>query len=404
MLLLHLAALFLASAAPSPPPTLAITFQREDVATSDTVAGEVWIQNASAAPLDSLRLHLSGPAFISLARKTGGRCGLHSTVVDLPALPAGTLRHEALCLITGRELVEGDHTVTFSLTYRSRDSTGAYARAFVQATRTVKAGVFGNETIAGVSLRLASFLIPGLVFFILLRWMGTSTSNALQGTEVVTAAVVLSVLLIWLTGELVPVQNRRGMSIERFWGLCLAASALAAAAAALAAGVRGYRRRHLIWATDSDIRRFLRLLRALSARDATMRHWLGAPGQVVGTPVTVRGPDGQVLYGTVAEERASGEVRVLGWLRIGPVGDAALQKQLESLVQRKKWSRVASLVKEHRLNTTVQSAVHVLVNGVGNDTGGSLEVLVKSAQSVREGIHEGTLPANVQNQPVITVV
>jgi hypothetical protein len=63
---------------------------------------------------------------------------------------------------------ERDISLGFSITYTLAKDGQSISRYLV-AEKKVKVGLFGTETVGGVSLRLAAYVVPGLLFLMILR-------------------------------------------------------------------------------------------------------------------------------------------------------------------------------------------------------------------------------------------
>jgi hypothetical protein len=73
---------------------------------------------------------------------------------------------------------------------------GEAKQAFVSTEKTIKVNLFGSESVAGVPLALAGFLVPGLFFWIFLRvWKVPWNQDA---TKELIYSVLISVVVIGL--------------------------------------------------------------------------------------------------------------------------------------------------------------------------------------------------------------
>ena len=77
------------------------------------------------------------------------------------------------CIRSGKSIDENDLKVRVLINYKWADSGSVpgivSGESVVTAERTLKLGLLGNETVAGVSLRLVALVLPGLLFLMVLR-------------------------------------------------------------------------------------------------------------------------------------------------------------------------------------------------------------------------------------------
>ncbi len=321
---------------------MTVTLERESLVAGDSVPVDLWVRGPAAAPLRDVRLHVAAPGFVEVGVAQGGSCAFARGVVPLGDVPPGGIARRALCLRTGREVVEGDYNLVFTLTYRRSADGGPERAGFVQAVQGVEVGVLGTESVAGVSLRLLALLLPGILFFVGVRRMGAAPGASLDKAEVAALGVVLSLLLVSGLDAVSPAGFRRGMSVERLLLLCAAALLLAGLVSAGAALLRRRRRRDRVAPDDSPGAVLEKLLRRQEPRHR-LRVLLKReePGGYAPVEVTLA-EGGEKLYGSLVGDTTDGGRVLAGWFEVGPLEDPKRQGELERLYAGGRISRLAS--------------------------------------------------------------
>jgi hypothetical protein len=91
----------------------------------------------------------------------------------------------------------GDFNVSFTCEYAWPAAAGN-GRSFVSTEKTLKSNLLGSDTVAGVPIALASFIVPGLVFWLVLGWMKVPWSVGPALGDKLIYSVIVSVALLWL--------------------------------------------------------------------------------------------------------------------------------------------------------------------------------------------------------------
>ncbi len=377
-------------------PKLEIALHANSIVANGSIPGKLWLANSSAQPLAGATLHFDGPTPLQLTAvvctessgaeppfdesspdngpKTGPGQRLRPTAAsekprEIPAT-AGRFALGAVgptaalsCDFSVRadsEVQEGDFRALFTVVYEWETPDGARATSFVLAKERITVGVFGTDSIGGVSLRLAAYVIPGLLFLMVLRlgWARLSYTDpiasktkghgaqersrealALTAPEAATLSVVGSVLLTTAASWCVPTTLERGMSPQRFLTLCLIAVAIALA---IPVGNRAYRwwraSRSLITTEEFDHQRYPAILYKALASGL----WSAAE------PVAVELVSGKELVGSTIG-RMTGRLVLIGWFRLVPKDRG---EELEALEARGKLARLAKIAEKQGLTVT----------------------------------------------------
>jgi hypothetical protein len=187
-----------AAATPSviPAATISIYFGRQSLRENDWVPVEVWISNNSDVPLQNISLEISAPPFMHwYDQNSCGPAELPKNTLTDAQIPAHKTVPHKLCLHTDNEIEVGDFNIPFSMTYEWNDNSQV-KQAFVTTEKTIKVNLFGSESVAGVPLALAGFLVPGLFFWIFLRIWKVPWNQ--EATKELIYSVLISVVVIGL--------------------------------------------------------------------------------------------------------------------------------------------------------------------------------------------------------------
>jgi hypothetical protein len=342
-------ALALGAQAPAAPkPELTVALERSALRAGDSVPLEVWLANPSEAPLTGLRLDLRGPDFIRLAERPAAGC--RSTARGAATLPLGDLgprqlASRRLCLQIGdRGVREDDFDLLFVVPYHWQAAGAAY----VAAVKPVKVGLLGTETIAGFSLRLVIFLLPGALLLMPLRITGFPGIASLSALEYTLASLGLSAALGRLVAWLDPKDFGSGVSFDQLVSL----SAIGFGCGLLAG---------LVWLGARRLRALEQqgsVVQVADGADEVIRKLLRAAPRPPGRVLAEQG--GQRYVGSCWVKATDGIV-LGGWFEI--VGaDAEARRQLEELARQGRWGAMHDLARRRGLTIGRRDAVQRLVD------------------------------------------
>lgn len=324
--IIGLSALFPLSAATQPVATvkadseqqrifLSVSFARQTVREGDAVDVELWLLNERAEPLTESRLHVSAPDFVSW--HTGGCAASRGAPMirpplDLGDVPAFAFLTRTLCARTKAEIKSGDFNVLFTLEYEWK-SAGKRHRAFVAAEKPVKAVLFGTESVAGIPVAIAGFVVPGLFFWLVMDLFAVPWVAGRAMTDKVLYSFVASVVFLIAGNWLGLVDTESAIGIATLARLAAAGAALGLLAGATyrlsVLGLRwavGKRRAARIIAPGDDV--YTKLHKLVVAN----------PGRRY-PKTTVRVGDGREFVGALGAEM-SGTVWLAGWYRLHLAG------------------------------------------------------------------------------------
>jgi hypothetical protein len=247
--------------------SVALSLPSKSLKAGERVTIPVWLANPSPGPL-GVEVELAGPGAAHLltrnacADPTAGASGWWSwrepesckegpNVRWGPIAPGNALR-AGLCLCLTHEVQEGDSKLLF--VFRSFKPTGAVAVTTVE--KEVELGLFGPQSVGGVSLRLMSLFVPGYVFLWLfpLFWGGAVATGIERGV----GAVLISAVLLASSYEISPPGMPGAISIAR---LALLLGVAAGLAILGGIGLRWLGWWLLVQPADSNVKVMKKLLR-----------------------------------------------------------------------------------------------------------------------------------------------
>jgi hypothetical protein len=191
------------SPAPTPPkPGLAVVLERQVVRENDELQAQIWISNEWDKPISDVVLQVNVPAFLSLAAgscsdsKNGSQTNPQG-VASIGTIAPNDVKAVNVCLRTGPDIMVGDFNVSFTCEYAWPLANGK-GRSFVTTEKTLKSNLLGSDTVAGVPIALAAFIVPGLFFWLVIGWLKVPWDIGSALGDKLVYSVIVSVLLLWL--------------------------------------------------------------------------------------------------------------------------------------------------------------------------------------------------------------
>jgi len=203
------------AAAEDTKPALTVWMERGDLLAGQTMKVRVWVQNPTDATMTGpdgkeLVLHFDASEYLKLGQVDGnGGCvsaaeGLLDVTAKLDP-HSGTLVPLELCLRANSSIHEEDVNLAFSLPYvlearPDAENPQGMKRADVAVVEEkVSVSLLGSDAVGGLSLKLLTFCLPGMLFFFLLKLVKHPWAEQVSGaTEYSLATVGLS-MAIWLS-------------------------------------------------------------------------------------------------------------------------------------------------------------------------------------------------------------
>lgn len=157
------------AASPPTPPTVTVSLERSVIREEDNVPVNIWLTNPGSQALNEVQVSITSPGFLTLSTSQCAGTLVKSTV-KFGSVPANSSTSCTLNLVTtkDKEIVVGDYNLLFTFQYQWQDNNGVHG-SVVTAEKPVKVNLLGTDSVAGIPLALAGFIIPGLFFWIAIR-------------------------------------------------------------------------------------------------------------------------------------------------------------------------------------------------------------------------------------------
>lgn len=157
------------AASPPTPPIVTVSLERSVIREEDNVPVNIWLTNPGSQALNEVQVSITSPGFLTLSTSQCAGTLVKSTV-KFGSVPANSSTSCTLNLVTtkDKEIVVGDYNLLFTFQYQWQDNNGVHG-SVVTTEKPVKVNLLGTDSIAGIPLALAGFIIPGLFFWIAIR-------------------------------------------------------------------------------------------------------------------------------------------------------------------------------------------------------------------------------------------
>ncbi len=367
-------------------PRMSVLLETDALAANDMLRGRLWLENPDTLSLSTATVQWAGPSFLEIGKPNGTRCDVVGSQISLAPVPAKSVTSLDLCVKSARVVVEGTFTVGFNLVYGKRDSVPT---SYVLVEKPLRIGLFGSDTVAGVSLRLASFVVPGLLFFFVLQLGNVTRVATLDSLKLSTFSVVFSLLLTGIAAAALPPTQARGISILRFAGLC----AVAVVIAAFVLGVIRWRQntasRRKVGGSDDEI---VALTKALSVKGPLR------------SPVTLTLADGQEFIGSASAGRPEGGTALLGWFEVSLPAtlSTADRDDLKAMARNRDYAPLLRRLKELKVEPTLLNGIRERKAGVISDVDGAPSIRRYAAADVQATV-AGAVVGVSENEPIKVV-
>jgi len=176
-------------------PDLLVHFDRQTIREDDSLLIEVLLSNSGDVDLTGTVLQINSPEFLLLHEVKSGN------VENLPLpdnrLTIGTVTSHSLIRkiiqIKSPSVIQvGSFSLLFTVEF-----TNGNAHGVVSVEKSLQASLFGSDTIAGVPIALAGFIVPGLFFWVIISWFRVRWSvDVALGDKMIYSVLVSVILLI----------------------------------------------------------------------------------------------------------------------------------------------------------------------------------------------------------------
>lgn len=372
-----------AAAANEQPPVQAqmvVSFERPTIRENDKVPVHVVISNPSGKLLSNVILTWSIPSgVLSLAPDS---CDQVSTPPPAPAATAfhwadiasnsqpGSVQTHDFCLVS-TTAVEDTLNLLFTLQYAWPEK-GGLRHSAVTVEKPIKSAFLGSDTLAGIPLGLASFIVPGLLFWMLLDWWQTPwrVQGNVLGDKMIYSVLVSGALigLLDLIPPLKPYVNvTSGLSMRKV----LLLAAIGAAAGFVVGGLdhawASYKARRALDANDNELVLFAKLLRVNKGKRK--------PTTLVQTTAGTR------YRGSVGARTAAGTF-LMGWYRIQGAPEQA-KKKIQRFIQSADYTAALKTALKNHLTVTGRDFIYERPQGGEENQAAQQMRLIKTPDDVK---------------------
>jgi hypothetical protein len=165
---------------------------------NDQLQAKILISNEWDKPLADVVLRVTAPTFLSWSDTSCAEWkGATQGAANIGTVGANDFREVTVCLKSGSDVLVGDFNVSFTCEY-SWPIGQARGRSFVTADKTVKSSLLGSDTVAGVPIALAAFIVPGLFFWLVLERFKVPWNVGSALGDKLVYSVVVSIILVWI--------------------------------------------------------------------------------------------------------------------------------------------------------------------------------------------------------------
>ena len=352
---------------------MTIMLERGEILAGQTIGMHVWIENPTDSDAAEIRFRYTGPSFLHLGIfDPGKKCHTDPNwppsqgaeprdaiesdgAIYLGFIPSRAMLEPPshLCLRADSNVEEQDVSLGLSLTYMLTKS-GQRTPGFLLAEKKLSVGLFGTGSVGGVSLRLAAYVVPGLLLMMILRLGGIAWVKELAATEVATLSVIASVALFLLASQL----SRFDTTFAGIGSAVSAALFLVMCAAAV--GFSGLTVLVLRWIKSCQANKAKALLiettdnaptvfaKALRGSDADFR------------PVTVITRNQERWVGSLMAPTSKGGIALVGWFQLKPKAGDPTRADLDRMVDEGRFLEALERARQLGLKPEMQNPVRKL--------------------------------------------
>lgn len=346
----------------APSPQLVISFERGTLREDDQLPIRVFLSNPSDKDLNNVTLAWSGlPGTLTLYAETCDQLAADVKKVpkeDHPAaniavgkLPAQqdsqSIRSLDLCL-TSSTVTNGDYNLLFNLRFDWAAKEGT-RHSVLTVEKPIKSAFLGTDSLAGVPLALAGFIVPGLLFWLALD--AFKTPWRIQGPTLgdkTVYSVLVSLLLVALVSVFPALKEAfditKGLSLRKLEYLALLGGVTGIAVGWVDRKIRSIRTRNGLQTSDDDTTLLLKLLKLNIGRSKPK--------------TTVNLKSGESFEGSVGGQSAT-DTFLVGWYQILPNPKRPDEtKEIRSAIHRGDMVHAAELAQKYKFEFETQDFLY----------------------------------------------
>ncbi|HKY44804.1 MAG TPA: hypothetical protein VJM50_17060 [Pyrinomonadaceae bacterium] len=238
------------SAIVAPKPSVTISFERLNIREDDTIKVELIVINDADYDLSSTSLEVNSPSFLKWqviacnGQNFSPPRELSSGSEPLVPVKARSTSKCELKVTTESVITVGEFNTFFIVGYQRQVGNNSES-SLVTAEKTLKANLLGSESVAGVPLVLAGFIVPGLIFWIVVSLFGVSWKRGGLGDQMIYS-VLISLILVTIGTLLGFVDLNAGISTGKLFRLGIGGLIAGAIAGGVDRAVREWKRNQLL--------------------------------------------------------------------------------------------------------------------------------------------------------------
>ena len=348
-------------AAPNSKPSLIVWFERQAIRENDKLRVILWLSNDSSEELRNVKLIIEAPQQLEWHQAScTGQPDTHQ--LDLGTLSPNSVRPISLCVETSSTVVVDSFTILFALQYEWQNGK-TLRQGVVTVEKQLTVSLLGADNLAGIPFSLAGLIVPGLFFWIVIELMKRPWGVGLAIGEKLIYSVVVSLLFLYVSSHLNPMNLRMGISMKHLFSLAGAGAGVGSVVCCLDWFVRWkLRRKQEAWAIlpgDPSELLLKKLLHRYSGYNRPL--------------ATVRLKNGESYSGSLAVQTSDTTI-ILGWFQLGleDQTDHVKNQFRQALSGSSPWM-VLELADRLKINVTLRNAVKKKIEGEENSTGYSVQ-------------------------------
>ncbi len=189
----------------APKPTITVSLQQDTLREGETLPLLVCVGNDSIEKLTSTSLHIYSPPFLVWHVGEPGQTIVSNSLGLGELAPHASIPPTVLCTTIGNSNRAGVYNILFTVEYEWYDGKASH-QSYVTAEKTVNIDVLGVNEVMGVPLAFASFIVPGMFFWLVLSlckvpWaLGRETDEKLALSVIVSLAAMLMATMVHRLG------------------------------------------------------------------------------------------------------------------------------------------------------------------------------------------------------------
>lgn len=179
-------------------PTMLVSLENQRLRENESLTVTVLISNESKYELFNTELIVDAPDFLNWHEKECNEAVITREIKIGTILPNSVIKRRFCVEINSwNKSKVGDFNILFTLNY-SAQFENKTLNSFITSEKAIKVDVFGTDSIAGVPLAFAVFIVPGMFFWLVLRLWKIPFSLTLGAEEKLTLSVVFSIICLAL--------------------------------------------------------------------------------------------------------------------------------------------------------------------------------------------------------------